>query len=1072
MKSFITIYFFFLIFASCTIEVPPEVIAAQEELPEVIDFNYHVKPILSDRCYNCHGPDENSRKAGLRLDIESAAFSKLNSGKRAISPGSTYSSELAHRILSTDPAVIMPHPDSNLTLDSREKAMLLKWIDQGAEWKDHWSFIPPKKKDLDSEAFPGLTNPIDQFVKRKLDEKGLNFSSPASKETLIRRITFDLTGLPPSLEEINSFVENPDENAYEKLIEGLLSTDAHAERLTVDWMDLSRYADSHGLHADGARTMWPWRDWVLEAIKSNMTYDQFVTWQIAGDLLPDATTTQKLATAFNRNTPMTAEGGVVDEEWRLNYVFDRTETISTAFMGLTVACAKCHDHKFDPISQKDYYQLTSFFNNIRELGMTGDDGDYGPLLALPDPETQSKIDQINKDINSIEKNISLTKKDLETFYAYKDELPSQKSIDKKLIAHFPFEKTGKKPKIYIDGNSNIKAAAEAPEVVEGVSGNALKFKHDHDQLIIKETLIPNLEWNDAFAASIWINTSQKKPNFTQTILGSAGGKNELWRGWDLYLDQNNFLNLRLINVMPSNMIHIQSEDSIRVNEWNQITFSYDGSGKSNGVKLFKNGAEINTNSVINNLYKSIKPVSPVFQKGLVERTRPLTIGKAKEASTGDNGLFIGKMDDFRFYKDKLTALEVKMVYDNTLSKIEKPNERLIKDHWVNSDAKIKVLEKDLKTKREAFIKAYFPVLEVMVMEEMEKPRTTYLYNRGDYTSPAFPVETKVPHVLPPMKKGLPKNRLGLSQWLFDKDNPLTARVTVNRFWLMMFGQGLVSTPTDFGVQGSMPSHPQLLDWLAIDFVENKWDVRKLIKKMALSKTYQQQSISNERLTEIDPTNVYLSRANSSRLPAEMIRDNALSVSGLINNKFGGESVRPYQPSGLWREKNTFSQFLLDYKESEGEDLYRRGLYTFIRRTSPPPSMMAFDATSREVCTIKRQTTSTPLQALVLLNDPQFFEASRVFAQRILLEAGKTIEEQIDYGFRLATSRHPEKEEVEILKELYSSQLKYYKSKPSEAYKLVNVGETPYNRGLSLSKTAAMTLVANTLLNHNETYTKR
>ncbi|MEK9516909.1 MAG: DUF1549 domain-containing protein, partial [Flavobacteriaceae bacterium] len=396
---------------SCSVEIPDEIVNQYSSLPENIDFNYHVKPILSDRCYQCHGPDDKTRKAGLRLDVESIAFSKLESGKRAFSPGSLYKSESVQRILHQDPDIVMPPPEANLPLTNREKAIIFKWIEQGAEWKEHWAFLAPKKQEPKTDNIT-LQNPIDQFIKKRLDQDGLDFSPKASKTTLARRIFLDLTGLPPSIEELDTFLNDKSDKAYENLVDQLLDTEAYAERLTLDWLDLSRYADSHGLHADGIRTMWPWRDWILKAFKENMPYDQFVTWQLAGDLLPNATQEQILATAFNRNSPMTAEGGVIDEEWRLHYVFDRTETLSTAFLGLTVACAKCHDHKFDPISQKDYFQLTAFFNNIRELGMTGDDGEFGPLLPLSNEETQAKLDQLNQGLNQIKKNIAITREQL------------------------------------------------------------------------------------------------------------------------------------------------------------------------------------------------------------------------------------------------------------------------------------------------------------------------------------------------------------------------------------------------------------------------------------------------------------------------------------------------------------------------------------------------------------------------------------------------------------------------------------------------------------------------------------
>ena len=1060
------------ILSSCSLEVPEEISNQYSSLPEVVDFNYHVKPILSDRCYQCHGPDEKTRKAGLRLDIESLAFSKLESGKRAFSAGNLYKSESARRILHQDPDIVMPPPEANLQLTQREKAMILKWIEQGAEWKEHWSFLPPQNK-ISKSKDNTLSHPIDMFVKNKLDQEGLDFSPKASKAILVRRLYFDLTGLPPSIEAVDEFINDNSEKAYENLVDRLLNTPAHAERMALDWMDLSRYADSHGLHADGIRTMWPWRDWVLKAFQENMPYDQFVTWQLAGDLIPEATQEQKLATAFNRNSPMTAEGGVIDEEWRLHYVFDRTETLSTAFMGLTVACAKCHDHKFDPISQKDYYQLTAFFNNIRELGMTGDDGEFGPLLPLTDEQTQSKLDQLNQSMSAIKKELAITSEELKQVYEYSDELVKKTKAQPNLLFHGKFEEISQisKSRHSVDGKKDFYGRSDqTPEVVEGIKGNAFKFSKDHDQLYITNKLIPKMEWTEPFSLSLWLNTSKRKQESTQTLVANSGGKNDLWRGWECYLDDQNRVNIRLINVTPSNLIHVRTVDSIKTNQWHHLAVTLDGTGKTEGVQLFLNGEKIAQQGIINNLYKTMIPTKRDRKKGFVETDRSLIVGKSYEGSTGDYGLFMGKLDEFKFFKGVLTPFEVRSIYaENTNQKTETPWEE-VQQHVIEKNSEIVKIKKKLKNNREEYLKTYTPIEEIMVMREMDQARPTYLYNRGVYSEPLYTVEAKVPAALPAMDESLPKNRLGLSQWLFDPKNPLTARVAVNRYWQMIFGQGLVGTPNDFGVQGQLPSHPELLDWLAIRFRQN-WDVRALIKEMVLSKTYQQQSVSNELLDQKDPNNILLARANVSRLPAEIIRDNALKVSGLLNPKFGGESVMPYQPDGLWKEKNNFSTFLYEYERSAGDDLYRRGLYTFIRRTSPPPNMMTFDATSREVCTVKRDVTSTPLQALVLLNDPQFFEASRVFAERMIKNKDQ-LEDQIRFGFRLATSRYPKQEELEILVDLYNNQYDFFRKNRDKAYQIISVGEKPRDKNIYSVKTAAMTMVANTLLNHNETYTRR
>lgn len=1062
-------YFGLLIFIAllfgCKYNVPDELEVAYSELPENIDFNYHVKPILSDRCYACHGPDENTRKGGLRLDIEDSAFEILQSGNKAFVRGNPGVSECIERILSDNQDIQMPPPESNLSLTKMEKAILIKWVEQGAEWKNHWAFLKPKKQAVPKQInhdWP-YQNEIDGFVQDKLKSKSVTPSPEAEKEKLIRRVTMDLTGLPPSIEEIDSFLKDSSEDAYEKLVDKLLQTEAHAERLTLDWMDLSRYADSHGLHADGARLMWPWRDWVINAFKSNMPYDEFVTWQLAGDLLTNPTRNQKLATAFNRNHPMTAEGGAIEEEFRLNYVFDRTETVSTAFMGLTVACARCHDHKFDPISQKDYFQMSAFFNNVKELGMTGDDGNYGPMLALPDSITEAKLNDLQKNITIKEKQLFLTKSELAQLEEFVKALPDT-FAEKGKLDYYPLDRLTKNNKGHIADNNKDATTREAPKVVKGIKGNAFLFNGEYDELYLHN--IPNFEWTDSFSGSLWINTTKKDSLKTQTLMGTSGDKNNFWRGWDFYLDASNRLNARLIHSLPHNYIHVRSKDSIKINEWNHVSFTYSGTSKAKDLNLFINGKKATSEVVFDNLYKSIMTIRSGNHSAY---HAPVRVAKSYRSFTGENGIFLGKIDEIQLFNRTLSPLEVKRLGSLT-------NESNIRSvdtiYWVHQSEKVKNLENDLKILRTDWLKTMEPVMEVMVMEEMPSKRKAYLYDRGNYDQPTLEVDVNTPSILPEFPDNLPKNRLGFSKWLFSKDHPLTARVTVNRYWQLLFGKGLVDTPTDFGVQGSLPSHPELLDWLAISFMESNWNVRALLKKMVMSHTYRQSSKVSEELRLKDPENHYLARSNTYRLPAELIRDNALAASGLLVTTVGGKSVKPYQPADLWIEKTSFSHELMRYKESKGDSLYRRSLYTFVRRTQPHPAMIAFDAPSREVCTISRENTNTPLQALVLLNDKQFVEASRVMAERVQKEGGDTLDEQITHAFRLATSRKPKKEELQLLLQLYEQQKNKFEDYPAEVKKLLSVGESVADNSLDMTKTAALTIVTNTLLNHDEAYTKR
>ena len=537
--------------------------------------------------------------------------------------------------------------------------------------------------------------------------------------------------------------------------------------------------------------------------------------------------------------------------------------------------------------------------------------------------------------------------------------------------------------------------------------------------------------------------------------------------------------MRLINVLPTNLIHVKSSNVIEKDTWNHITFSYNGSAKSSGIRIFINGKEANLDVKMDNLYKSIHPI-PVGKKSQTgfplnvrkKDIRPLRVGRSGMYHSGDKGLFSGKIDDIYLFSKDMTNLESLSLFNSYDISKRNVNETVIKNHWIESDYKILRNKAKLSTLRKNWLKIMEPVIEVMVMEEMKKPRDNYLLNRGSYLEPSYKVGTDVPENLPKMDSSLPKNRLGLAKWLFSNENPLTSRVTVNRYWQMIFGFGLVRTPEDFGVQGMLPSHPELLDWLSIYLINNNWNIKKLIKLMVMSHVYQQKSSSNDKLNEIDPNNFFLARSNSYKLPAEIIRDNALASSGLLVKKVGGPSVKPYQPDGLWLEKNSFSADLYNYKKNSGDSLYRRGMYTFIKRTSPPPSMIALDGTSREVCTVRREKTNTPLQALVLMNDPQFFEASRILAERIQKEGGENYLDQIKYGFRLAISRNPKDEELKLLKELYESQLKFYKSNPKMTNQILKVGDKKFDRSLNKYRTAALTMVSNTILNHDETYLKR
>lgn len=1044
------------------IELPDDVAEAKKKLPDSIDFNIHVKPILSDRCFSCHGPDKNRREADLRLDIPETAFAKLKSGNgKAIIPGDPHNSELSHRILSLDEDYRMPPNASNLYLNADEKATLIKWIEQGATYKPHWAFIPPQLPTIPEIVNKdyNATNPIDNFILATLLQKGMAPSPEADKERLLRRVTLDLTGLPPTIEDIDNFLADNSALAYEKVVDRLLQTDACAERLALEWMDVARYADSHGMHADGWRYMWPWRDWVIQSFKNNMPYDEFATWQLAGDLIPNASKQQILATAFNRNHPMTAEGGVIDEEFRLLNVFDRANTTGIAFMGLQLDCARCHDHKFDPVSQKNYYQMAAFFNNIKELGMTGDDGNYGPMLLLTDSVTDVKLREIQEKIQDREAALTLTDANIASIASFVKNASDPEL--KGLLAYLPFDEIDSikaKKEFIIDRNPKCTTPG-TPQLGDGKFGKALVFNDGYDEVNLQG--IGNFEMTDPFSVSLWVNTTKKEENKTQVLVGNSTEKDTGWRGWDFFLTSENELSVRLIHSLPHNYVHVTG-GSVPLNAWTHVAFSYDGSGKASGISLYINGQKVQPSVHYDRLYKSVKTI----HKNGKPADLPLTIGKSNRRFTGDIGIFQGRLDEIRIFKGRLTSLEIAKLagVETTVT------DQIRKEHHQIKQLENKV--QALKELREDKLKLLSSVPEIMVMEEMPEPRPMYVLDRGQYDSPTEQVQPGTPENILTFPDSLPKDRLGLSMWLFDKDNPLTARVTVNRYWQMIFGKGLVKTSEDFGNQGSLPTHPELLDWLAVTFRDSGWNIKELLKLMVMSATYRQSSSSDELQQTRDPENLWLGRGPSQRLQAEMIRDNALAASGLLVRQVGGESVKPYQPEGLWTEKNNFSYVLHDYYQSKGEDLYRRSLYTFIRRTSPHPAMIAFDAHPRDVCTVRREITNTPLQALVLLNDPEFVEAARVMAERIQLEAGSDLNDQLILAFRLSTGRRPKANELEILRGLYHSQYQKYKQDARSAEALLSVGE--YKSGIKVDKikTAALTTVTNTILNHDESYTKR
>ncbi|WP_455169471.1 DUF1549 domain-containing protein, partial [Aegicerativicinus sediminis] len=948
-----------VLFFGCSGSLPENVYQEYEALPETIDYNYHIKPILSDRCYACHGPDVATRKAGLRLDLEEEAFKKLQSGNFAFVRGHGLKSEVIQRLISGDPEKVMPPPDSELEISDREIALIAKWLDQGAEWKEHWAFIP-----LEAITPPSITedwkqfNPIDNFIQDRLKSTNLNPSPQAEKEYLIKRVTMDLTGLPPTIEEIDSFLNDSSPNAFENVVDRLLQSDACAERLAQEWLDVARYSDSHGVSFDGYRTSWPYRDWLINAFKQNMPYDKFITQQLAGDLIEDPNEETIKATAFLRLNPLEASGGSIDEEFRLEYVNERASMVGTALLGLTVECAKCHDHKFDPIQQKEFYQLSAFFNNTQEYGLAPVDADRPPSLILLDDKQKGEINEYLKTLDKEEQRISDIKNT--GSFEFDKELPISSPTD--YVAYYPFdkiefykkeikrrpppddeddkkkkEKKEPKKKIFqeiqiLDGNkkeeANLKITLE-----EGKYGKSLFFNEEYDVVSLRK--VGEFDHMDSFSVSAWISTNQDSIGSTQTIIGNSGNIFQYHRGWDMVLDSTNHLRVRMIHRLPDEFISVTSQDEISPNDWNHVGFTYDGSKSSKGISLFLNGKKLSTVTNYDKLKRSILPINDEMKRDTI----PLLVGKSFRLWTGDLGMFSGKIDEIKIYKRQLSQWEMGLLGEASL---DAKSADLLKDHWFIFNQQLAADREKLREVRTKLTRVLDSANELMVMKELDKPRKTYVLDKGIYNQPLEEVKPGGISKVLPYNEELPQNRLGLSKWLLDKKNPVVPRVAINRYWQMIFGKGLVKTSEDFGSQGDRPTHPELLDWLAKDFMEHDWDIKYALKQMVMSYTYQQSSKTSNLDREIDPENKLLARSPSYRWSAEMIRDNALKASGLLVEKIGGPSVKPYQPEGLWKEVIQASGVLKKYKQDTGDNLYRRSLYTFSRRFAPNPFMINFD----------------------------------------------------------------------------------------------------------------------------------
>jgi hypothetical protein len=1027
-------------------------LAAEPASPKV-DFDRQIRPILSDNCFTCHGPDEKNRMASLRLDVQDGGVYT----RSIVLPGNAKASVLFARISNPDQNRRMPPPTSGHSLTAAQIGLIREWIDQGAKWETHWAFVAPKRPAVpDVRDKSWVRNPIDNFVLAKLEAEGLKPSPEAAKAILLRRVAYDLTGLPPTAAELSSFLADNSPDAYEKRVDALLASPRYGERMASQWLDLARYADTHGYHIDSAREMWHWRDWVIAAYNRNMPYDRFTIDQLAGDLLPDATTEQKIASGFNRNHMINFEGGAIPEEYQVEYVVDRVEATSATWMGLTLGCARCHDHKYDPISQRDFYRFFAFFNNVSEKGLDGRTGNADPFLQLPSTEQAARKQELNSAIASLEKVLPETNVSAKEALWEKTELAALEPAPRQALeAHYAFDgNLTDSSGHYLNGRvlkGDLNYAA-------GAADRGAEFDGETHVLLDPAGA---LRRDKAFAVAFWLKVNSK---LRMNVLQQKNGLNIRLDDFELSGIQQRVPQLYVS--LPG--IEVRTADRLPWPElMNHVAINYDGSGRASGINIYVNSTRVKTEALKNAPAPAGTAVPGVLEIGNSDSGAP----------------FKGRLDDLRVYSRPLESAEIarlhaleplRAILPVQASKRSKEQQAWIRDYYLTNAA----LNEDraawaaLKKNRAELKRLDAEIPTTMVMSELVKARQTFILARGDYRNQTEKVSPGVPGILPPLPKDAPLNRLTLAKWLLDPANPLTARVAVNRYWQMHFGMGLVKTAENFGSQGDPPSNRELLDWLATEFIHTGWNVKAMQRLIVTSAAYRQSSRVTPELLEKDPENRLLARGPRFRLSAEMIRDSDLYMGGLLKEQTGGPGVHPYQPKGLWEEIAFGDGFTAQsYKQDHGSALWRRSIYTFWKRTSPPPEMITFDAPDREKCTARRTITNTPLQALALLNDPAFVEAGRAFAARMIAEGGGSADARIRWAFRLATARDAEPRELAILRDSLRAEEVEYKRDPAKAKELIAVGESAPPAKIAAPELAAYTVVAGMILNLDETITR-
>jgi hypothetical protein len=1026
-------------------------------------FRDEVLPVLSEHCFQCHGFDASARfpkDEPLRLDVFEAATAPRGDGSRAIAPGKPAASSIIARMRSADPALLMPPPSAHKPLSPKQIDVLERWIAAGAPYQRHWSFEPlpakvPVPQPATQPGFP-LRSPVDAFVLDRLQRENLTPAPEASRAMWLRRVSFDFTGLPPDQAALDAFLRDATPLAYENAVDRLLAMPAFGERWGLHWLEVARYADSFGYQSDLDTNAWPWRDWVIRAFNDNLPWNEFVTWQLAGDLLPEPTRDQRLATAFNRIHRMTQEGGSVEAEFRQQSVSDRVHTFGTAFLGLTMECARCHDHRYDPISMGDYYSLGSYFNSIDEWGLLpGKTGiNPRPVLLLPTPQQEQDIATRREAVAKAENTLRETHASRQAAFG---EWLAQRPPEPLLADHTGWHPLDEAP-------SNKLANRVRPDKpgtfnpanswIDRPGGRAVRFTGDDPVSFDKGGASHQ---HDPLSVAFLLDPGPAAPR--KLVFHSSEGADPGFNGYELLLEEGR-LRWTWQRQWPGDCISVRTKASLQPGTWTHVTVTYDGSSKAAGLAVYLDGRAAELEVVRDKLVKNCGSTGAIH---FGQRFR-------------DNGLTGGAVAEVHTFDRAITPLEAAQIHDGRAltDLLTKPADSLTQDereslrlYWLSAvDNESRAATAALRQARVALREAFDPVREVPVMEEDPEPRPAFVLERGAYDGKRLaPAPRRVPDWLPPLPPDAPADRLGLARWLLRSDHPLFARVTVNRFWQEMFGRGLVATSDNFGLQGTPPSHPELLDWLARDFIDSGWDVKRLLRGLALSSTYRQASAASPASRSRDPENRLLSRGPAKRLTGEMLRDAALLSGGLLNPQLGGPPSKPPQPPGsMWRALNSF---LPEYQPDTGPAARRRSLYTFWRRTTPPPNMVVFDAATRDVCAVGRQTTNTPLQPLVTLNDPQFVEAAGGLGLRLLAAPGGP-DERLAWAFREVSGRAPDAAETGLLRELFEDQRARFAADPAAAAAFLKASAMATPEGIEPPAAAAAAVTASALLNLDAT----